>query len=133
MKQQYKALVKVARDLIKKRYCEKGHHTVVACALETKSGKVYSALNVGTYQPSIATCAEIIAIGMALKDDPKMTIKAIVSVRDKEGYIVSSCGRCREYISDYGPKAVMLVPTDDADGYEPVPINDLLPYKYSKR
>ena len=133
MKQQYKALVKVARDLIKKRYCEKGHHTVVACALETKNGKVYSALNVGTYQPSIATCAEIIAIGMALKDDPKMTIKAIVSVRDKDGYVVSSCGKCREYIADYGPKAIVLTPADNADGYQPVSIQELLPCKYCKR
>lgn len=129
----YEDLLKVARDLIKARYCPGGHHTVVACALETKSGKVYSALNVGTYQPSIATCAEIIAIGMALKDDPKMTIKTIVSVRDKEGYVVSSCGKCREYIADYGPKAVVLSPADNAEGYELVAIQDLLPNKYCKR
>ena len=57
-------LVKTAQTLIKKRYCKEGHHSVVAAALLTKTGKVFTALNAGTTQPSIATCAEIIAIGM---------------------------------------------------------------------
>ena len=126
-------LLKIARDLIQERYCVDGRHTVVACALETESGKVYSALNVWTYQPSIATCAEIIAIGMALKDDPNMAIKTIVTVRDKEGYVVSSCGKCREYIADYGPKAIVLSPADNTAGYKPMAIQELLPNKYCKR
>ena len=129
----YDELLAVARLLIQERYCAEGHHTVVACALETESGKVYSALNVGTYQPSVATCAEIIAIGMALKDDPDMAIKTIVSVRDEDGYVVSSCGKCREYIADYGPNAVVLVPADNKQGYEAASIHDLLPNKYRKR
>jgi len=126
-------LIKQASDLIRKRYKKEGHHSVVAAALLTRSGKVFLALNTGTNQPSIATCAEIIAIGMANTDDPNMEIDMICAVRDKNPYIISPCGKCREYITDYGPKARVIVPADNAKGYEVVPAADLLPNKYRKR
>ena len=119
-------LVKTAQTLIKERYSKEGHHSVVAVAMLTKSGKIYTALNVGTTQPSIATCAEIIAIGMANTDDPKMQIDMIVAVRDPEAYVISPCGKCREYIVDYGPKARVIVPADNKKGYEVVKAVDLI-------
>ena len=129
----YDFLIEQAKQLIQSRYCKDGHHTVVAAALLTKDGKTYTSLNVGTYQPSVATCAEIIAIGMALKDNPDFQIEAIVSVRDADGYIITPCGKCREYISDYSNnKAVVCVPQEDGD-YEFLPISDLLPNKYVKK
>ena len=126
-------LVKKARALIKERYCKEGHHSVVAAALLTKSGKVYTALNAGTTQPSIATCAEITAIGMANTDDPNMQIDMIVAVRDRDAYVISPCGKCREYIVDYGPKARVIVPADNKKGYEVVKAVDLIPNKYEKK
>lgn len=126
-------LVKKAQNLIKERYCKDGHHSVVAAALVTKSGKVFTALNAGTNQPSIATCAEIIAIGMANTDDPDMQIDMIVAVRDKNAYVISPCGKCREYIVDYGPKARVIVPADNKKGYEVVKAVELIPNKYEKK
>lgn len=126
-------LVKKAQNLIKERYCKDGHHSVVAAALVTKSGKVFTALNAGTNQPSIATCAEIIAIGMANTDDPNMQIDMIVAVRDKNAYVISPCGKCREYIVDYGPKARVIVPADNKKGYKVVKAVDLIPNKYEKK
>lgn len=126
-------LIQQARQLIQKRYCKDGHHSVVAAALLTKSGKVFTALNAGTNQPSIATCAEIIAIGMANTDDPDMQIDMIVAVRDTDAYVISPCGKCREYIVDYGPDARVIVPTADLSGYEVVSAKSLIPNKYVKK
>ena len=126
-------LLKKARDLIQKRYQKENHHSVVAAALLTKSGKVYVTLNAGTNQPSIATCAEIIAIGMANTEDPNMEIDIIGAVRDKEAYVISPCGKCREYITDYGPDARVIVPADNKKGYDVVPAKELLPNKYKKK
>ena len=126
-------LIKQASDLIRKRYRKEGHHSVVAAALLTKSGKLFLALNAGTNQPSIATCAEIIAIGMANTDDPQMEIDLIGAVRDKSPYVISPCGKCREYITDYGPQARVIVPADNAKGYKVVKATELLPNKYQKR
>lgn len=126
-------LLDQARALMKERYCKEGHHSVVAAAVLTKSGKVFRALNAGTNQPSLATCAEIIAIGMANTDDPHMEIDMIVAVRDRDAYVISPCGRCREYIADYGPNAHVLMPADNERGYTIEPITALIPNKYVKR
>ena len=127
------SLIKTAQKLLKKRYMKEGHHFVVAAALLTESGNVYSALHLGTNQPSLATCAEIITIGHAATAEKDMKIKMIVAVRDKDGYIISPCGRCREYIADYGPEAEVIMPAENKKGYEVVPITDLIPNKYKKR
>ena len=126
-------LIKEARNLIRERYCKEGHHSVVAAALLTKSGQIYTAINVGTTQPSVATCAEIIAIGMAHRAEPDMEIDMIVAVRDPSAYVISPCGKCREYIADYGPEAKVIVPVDNEVGYAVVSIMDLLPNKYEKK
>ncbi|MDD3669155.1 MAG: cytidine deaminase [Alphaproteobacteria bacterium] len=127
------ALIQKARKLIQKRYEHGGHHAVVAAAVLTKSGKVYTALNVGTYQPSISTCAEIIAIGMAHAAEPGMEIEMLAAVRDANGYVIAPCGKCREYIADYGPDARVIIPADNKQGYAVMPIAELLPHKYVKR
>lgn len=133
MDKNYDFLISEARSLIRARYQKNGHHTVVAVALLTTSGKVYTSLNVGTYQPSISTCAEIIAIGMALRDDPHFKIEAIAAVRDEDGYLITPCGKCREYIADYSDDALVLVPNEiGKDEYSAIPVSELLPYKYKK-
>ena len=126
-------LVRLAKDLIRARYEKRGHHSVVAAVLLTKNGNVYQALNVGTYQPSISTCAEIVAIGLAHTAEPDMEIDTIVAVRDEEPYVISPCGKCREYIADYGPQAKVLMPAKNKRGWTPIEIGKLLPMKYRKR
>ncbi|MBO7483658.1 MAG: cytidine deaminase [Alphaproteobacteria bacterium] len=133
MKTNAELLVRLAKDLIRTRYDKKGHHSVVASVVLTKNGNVYQALNVGTYQPSISTCAEIVAIGIAHTAEPDMMIDTIVAVRDKEPYVVAPCGKCREYIADYGPKAKVLMPAQNKRGWTPTEISKLLPSKYRKR
>lgn len=128
-----KKLIKAAQDLLKKRYQKDGHHFVVAAALVTESENVYAALHLGTTQPSIATCAEIITIGHAATAEKDMKVKMIVAVRDEDGYVISPCGKCREYIADYGPDAEVIMPADNKDGFEVVSIWDLIPNKYKKR
>ena len=132
MKTSPELLVRLAKDLIRSRYDREGHHAVVAAALLTKAGNVYQALNVGTYQPSISTCAEIEVIGIAHTAEPDMEIDTIVAARDKEPYVVAPCGKCREYIADYGPKAKVLMPAKNKRGWTPIEIGKLLPLKYRK-
>lgn len=126
-------LIKTAQKLLKERYMKEGHHFVVAAALVTEAGNIYSALHLGTNQPSLATCAEIITIGHAATAEKDMKIKMIVAVRDQDGYVISPCGKCREYIADYGPDAEVIMPAENKKGYEVVSIKELIPNKYKKR
>ncbi len=127
-------LIQKTATLLKKRYNHDvlKHHVVVASTVLSKSGKVYSAINTGTYQPSIATCAEIIAIGMGHTAEKDFEIDTIVAMRENPAYIISPCGKCREYIADYGPKAKVIVPDDNKKGWKTMKISDLLPEKYTK-
>lgn len=126
-------LIQKAQALLKERYEKDGHHIVVAAALATESGHIYTGLHLGTTQPSVATCAEIITIGQALLAEKEMKIAMIVAVRDEDGYIISPCGKCREYIADYGPNATVIVPSENKIGYEVASIHHLLPNKYTKK
>ena len=128
-------LIKKTADLLKKRYNQDidAHHTVVAATVLSKSGKTYTALNAGTYQPSIGTCAEIIAIGMGNTAEKDFEVDTIVAMRDLPSYFISPCGKCREYIADYGPKAKIVMPENNKKGWKLMKISDLLPEKYTKK
>ena len=128
-------LIKKTADLLKKRYNPdvRAHHNVVAATVLAKSGKTYTALNAGTYQPSIGTCAEIIAIGMGSTAEKDFEIDTIVALRDLPPYPISPCGKCREYIADYGPKAKVVIPAQNKKGWKLVKIADLIPENYTKK
>ena len=126
-------LIAKTKHLIEKRYNPDVHHAVVAATVLSKSGKTYPAINAGTYQPSVATCAEIIAIGMGNTAEKDFEIDTIVAMRDLPAYPISPCGKCREYISDYGPKAKVVIPADNKKGWKLVKIADLIPEKYTKK
>ena len=128
-------LIQKTSALLKKRYNPDIHlhHAVVAATVLSKAGKTYTAINAGTYQPSLATCAEIIAIGMGHTAEPNFEIDTIVAMRDVPPYPISPCGKCREYIFDYGPKAKVVMPADNKKGWQLVKIADLIPGKYEKK
>ena len=127
-------LIDKTSSLLKKRYAKdvEKHHVVVAASVLAKSGKVYTSLNIGTYQPSIATCAEISAIGMGHTAEKDFEIDTIVAMRDLPSYVISPCGKCREYIADYSDDAIVVVP-DEKDEYALVHVSELLPNKYVKK
>jgi len=90
-------------------------------------------LNVECYVTRISVCAEAVAIGRVSVEGEADEIETIVAVRqasadDPKARIVSPCGMCREMISDYAPRARVIVP--DGDGEEIVPVSSLLPNKY---
>lgn len=134
MKKEVEQVIQAARELIQQRYQKDGHHFVVAAALLTYNGNLYTGLNLGTTQPSVAMCAETSAIAGAVMAEEDMKIKLIAVARDKEAYLVSPCGRCREFIADYGDEnTLVVVPADNDKGYEVRKITDLLPVKYEKK
>ena len=96
MDKDFEKLLDEAKKLANKRilseyaYC--GH---VACALLTKSGKIYTGINIDA-NCSLGNCAEYGAIVEMLKNN-ESEIDKIVAYSAK-GVIYSPCGRCRELI-----------------------------------
>ncbi len=128
-------LIAAARATIKR--CYRGDWQEVAAALRTRSGKIFTGVNLDAYLGRMAVCAEAVALGHAVVDIGDAGIDTIVAVRhpgpedrDRTIAVVSPCGACRELIFDYDPKARVIVPNDKSPSI--VPIGELLPNKYTR-
>ena len=118
------SLIRAAGDIIQDHFCEGQHHT--GAALRKSSGTVFCAVNLETTVGALATCAEVIAIGMA-RAAGDCEIETVVAV-NRDGKVVSPCGRCREVIADYSSSARVIAPGAN----EPIVVSiyTLLPNKY---
>jgi cytidine deaminase len=128
-------LVAVATAAINERY--RYDWQEVGAALRTRSGKIFTGINLDAYLGRMAVCAEAVALGRAFVDLGDDGIDTIVAVRHPDPEeknqavaVVSPCGACRELIFDYDRKARVIVP--NGKSAEVVPIADLLPNKYSR-
>ena len=119
-------LIEAAKSIIVLRSKPEFHE--VGAALRTRSGKIFSAVNIKANVGRVSVCAEAVAIGMAAAVGDT-DIERIVAV-DHNGRVVSPCGMCREMISDYAPEAEVIVSGDD--GLEILKIGELLPHKFCK-
>ena len=128
-------LIAAATAAIKLRYRDDWQE--VGAALRTRSGKIFTGVNLDAYLGRMAVCAEAVALGRAFVDLGDDGIAMIVAVRhpppgakDQTISIVSPCGACRELIFDYDPKARVIVPNGKSEAA--VPIGELLPNKYTR-
>jgi cytidine deaminase len=130
-----KELVAAATAAIKQRYRDDWQE--VGAALRTRSGKVYTGINLDAYLGRMAVCAEAVALGRAFVDLGDAGIETIVAVRhpgpdekDQSIKVVSPCGACRELIFDYDRNARVIVPNGKSAAV--VAIAELLPNKYTR-
>ena len=140
-------LIAAATAAIKLRYRDDWQE--VGAALRTRSGKIFTGVNLDAYLGRMAVCAEAVALGRAFVDLGDDGIDMIVAVRhpppqdkDQTIAVVSPCGACRELIFDYDRKARVIVPAPLSTlprkrgrvgrGAAVVPIGELLPNKYSR-
>jgi len=130
-----KDLIAAATAAIKERYRDDWQE--VGAALRTRSGTIFTGVNLDAYLGRMAVCAEAVALGRAVVDLGDAGIDTIVAVRhprpgekDQTIKVVSPCGACRELIFDYDRNARVIVPNGETPAV--VPIGDLLPNKYNR-
>ena len=128
-------LIAAASAAIKERYRDDWQE--VGAALRTRSGKIFTGVNLDAYLGRMAVCAEAVALGRAFVELGDAGIDTIVAVRhpapaekDQSIAVVSPCGACRELIFDYDRQARVIVPNGKSSAV--VAIGDLLPNKYSR-
>ena len=128
-------LIAAARATIKR--CYRGDWQEVGAALRTRSGKIFTGVNLDAYLGRMAVCAEAVALGHAVVDLGDAGIDTIVAVRhpgpedrDRTIAVVSPCGACLEPFFEYDPQAREIVP--NGKSLSIVPIGELLPNKYTR-
>lgn len=127
-------LIAAANAALKIHYRPFWH--MVAAAIRSQDGRIWTGLHIGTTVGRLSVCAEAVAFGRALLDGDG-TIHTAVAVRhpkpeeeNRELAVVSPCGACREMILDHAPGAMVIV--TDANILIKLPVRTLLPLPYRR-
>ena len=83
------------------------HRHSVACAIRTREGQVFSAVNV--FAQGGGACAELVVLGMAISAGHR-EFDAIVAVGDGGRGVIGPCGVCRQLLLDYAPDITVILP-----------------------
>lgn len=101
----------------------------VGAVLVTKSGKVFTGVNVENASYGLTNCAERTAIFKAVSEGEK-EFDMIVIIADTEKP-VSPCGACRQVMAEFGNFRVILANTKGE--WLETNVKELLPYSFDKK
>jgi cytidine deaminase len=127
-------LLEAAEAVLRRHYRPFWH--MVAAALRSRDGRIWTGLHLGASVGRLAVCAEAVALGRAVLEGDG-TIATAVAIRhpkpdehDRTLAVVSPCGACREMVVDFAPEALVIVP--GVDGPIKLPVRALLPLPYRR-
>jgi len=121
-------LIKIAGDHAKERFQQ--DFISIGGALRTKSGKIYTGINLKYRVRNTSTCAETMAIYAALNDgeDKFDTVVGVKYFPESDSFeVVNGCGWCRQLFSYSVPLNVII---DDGGTLKTVPAEELMPYAF---
>jgi cytidine deaminase len=123
LKQQEKqALVDLANTARERAYAPYSHYRVGA-SLRTKTGRVYTGVNVENAAYPQTMCAERVAIFKAVSDGEK-EFEVITVVTDNGG---SPCGGCRQVMAEFGLDTIVLLADGNGRILKETTVRELLP------
>ncbi|MBI2757560.1 MAG: cytidine deaminase [Chloroflexi bacterium] len=105
----YKQLINLANEARRRAYAPYSNYAV-GSALRTKTGRVYTGVNIENAAYPTTMCAERVAVFKAISDGER-GFEVIALVTDNGG---SPCGSCRQVLAEFGMDTVVLI----ADGKE---------------
>jgi len=121
-------LIKIASNHAKERFQK--DFISIAGALRTKSGKVYTGINLKYRVRNTSTCAEAMAIYAALNDgeDELDTVVGVKYLEETDSFqVVNGCGWCRQLFCYNMPLNVII---DNNGTLEVVGAEKLMPYAF---
>lgn len=117
-----RSLIDRANETRRHAYVPYSHYPVGA-ALQTKSGKVFTGVNVENAAFPTTMCAERTAIFKAVSEGER-DFEAIAVVTDNGG---SPCGSCRQVLAEFGLDTTVLVANGAGELLWETTVKDLLP------
>ena len=96
----------------------------VGAALLSKSGKIFTGVNVENVSYGLTMCAERVCVGAAIAAG-EAAFEAIAIISDSSEPIVP-CGACRQVLAEFAPKLVIYSGTAQGEESE-FQLSDLLP------
>ncbi|SRR6266540_2054834 len=121
-------LIKIAGDHAKERFQQ--DFISIGGSLRTKSGKIYTGINLKYRVRNTSTCAETMAIYAALNDgeDEFDMVVGVKYFPESDSFeVVNGCGWCRQLFSFSAPLSVII---DDKGTLKTAPTEELMPYAF---
>lgn len=121
-------LVDLANETRRRAYAPYSGYRVGA-ALRTRSGRIYTGVNIESAAYPTTMCAERVAVYKAVSEG-EQDFEVIAVVTDNGG---SPCGGCRQVLAEFGLDTLVIM----ANGYGRIvrqsTVNDLLPDAFTPK
>ncbi len=115
-------LVNLAGEARRRAYAPYSNY-LVGAALRTKSGRIFTGVNVENAAYPTTMCAERVAIYTAVAQGER-EFDVIAVVTSNGG---SPCGGCRQVMAEFGLDTVVLIADENGQVREQTTVNSLLP------
>lgn len=125
-KQEKKSLIDLANEARTHAYVPYSRYPVGA-ALRTKTGKIFTGINVENAAYPQTMCAERVAIFKAVSEGEK-EFEVIAVVTDNGG---SPCGGCRQVMAEFGLETVVLMADGNGSLVKETTVGELLPEAFT--
>ena len=120
--QEIQFLINLANEARRRAYAPYSNYQVGA-ALRTKSGRVFTGVNVENAAYPTTMCAERIAIYKAVSEGER-EFEVIAVVTPNGG---SPCGGCRQVMAEFGLDTIVLLGDGEGRLLQQTSVKDLLP------
>ena len=124
--QEKQSLVDLANTARLRAYVPYSNYRV-GSSLRTKSGKVYTGVNIENAAYPQTMCAERVAIFKAVSEGEK-EFEVITVVTDNGG---SPCGGCRQVMAEFGLDTIVLLASGDGKIVKETTVRKLLPEAFT--
>lgn len=122
------SLIDLANEARRRAYVPYSNYPVGA-ALRTKSGRIFTGVNVENAAYPQTMCAERVAIFKAVSEG-EMEFEVIAVVTNNGG---SPCGGCRQVMAEFGLEAVVLFANGNGELVKETTVNELLPEAFTPK
>lgn len=121
-KEEKQSLIDLANEARRRAYVPYSNYPVGA-ALRTKSGRLYTGVNVENAAYPQTMCAERVAIFKAVSEG-ETEFEIIAVVTNNGG---SPCGGCRQVMAEFGLDTIVLLADGNGKLTKDTTVNELLP------
>ncbi len=122
IKEGYKQLIELANEARRRAYAPYSNYAVGA-ALRTRTGRVFTGINIENAAYPTTICAERVAVFKAVSEGER-DFEVLAVVTDNGG---SPCGSCRQVLAEFGLETVVLIADGNNKLLKVTSVGDLLP------
>ena len=125
-KKEKQALIDLANEVRQKAYVPYSNYHV-GSALRTRSGRIYTGVNIENAAYPQTMCAERVAVFKAVSEG-EMKFEAVSVVTENGG---SPCGGCRQVLAEFGLDTIVLLADKDGRLVKETTVRELLPEAFT--